>query len=648
MLPFYGHAIDDAHAKLHGSGDSSYRQPVYQKLLVTLGTQEAQSSNTTGHSPYSYTWESRRIQFVYTASEITAAGGSAGSITAIEWDIAQLNDGNLLNYEIKMAATNAIDATLHQNLPFTVVKNAHTLTPGNTGWLSIPFDNPFLWNGTSNILIDVCWGVNTGFSLTGKVWLYNNVPNQKITENSSTANQCNTTTTLRSNRKPRARLTINATPVTDAYIAAITAPEPLIWSFNAGIKQVKLQIGNAGLSTIVNAQINWMVNGINQSPLQWSGSLSTNQIIETSLGSYNFFATGTYVIQAEIIVLGDAVSTNNFASKIVTVAEPLMVPFYEKFDSVLAPALPPLWSVQNSNDDNIQWVTSSLNAYSPPNSAYIGYNLLMPLNDWLFCPKIILQAGKTYKVVFQYRAHSSSHPEKLRLYWGPEANAAAMSSAPLVDIPNMVNTTYAVAQAIISPITTGTYHLGFHAYSQANQWAIYIDNVGVELLTHTVTFSTINNFGSLSATVDGVSIASGSDVAHGSQVVFNAIPNNGYRVKEWYLNGLLIANTTNTFVMNSLGSNATVSVAFELITGLENKSLGDTRVLPNPFSNYVDVYTEEIGLQIVFYSANGKKIIETTTNATTRIETSTMPKGVYILMLKARNGKSKLIKMLKM
>lgn len=183
---------------------------LYQQTVVTIGTQEFQSG-TTGISPYNYYWESRRVQFVYTAAEINAAGGFAGDISAIAFDVSQVNGGDLVNYTVSMAHTSATDASSHNTATLTTVKNAHTLTPGTTGWRTITFDNNFLWNGTDNILVDVCWGVNSGWASNGQVWLYNNVSNQMRGVYSSSSNQCGTTTTTTRNGKPRVQFTITST-----------------------------------------------------------------------------------------------------------------------------------------------------------------------------------------------------------------------------------------------------------------------------------------------------------------------------------------------------------------------------------------------------------------------------------------------------
>lgn len=183
---------------------------------VTLGTQVVQSG-TSGIGPTNYYWEARRIQWVFTAAEIIAAGGIAGNITSLAYDVSQVAGGNLVNYKVKMAHTSATDAATHNTATLTTVKNAHAFTPGAIGWRTIEFDSAFEWDGVSNILFDVSWGVNSGYSSTGQVWLYNNVANQMRGVTSGSTSVENTNTSSTRSGKPRAKLVITAP-------AAVTNP----------------------------------------------------------------------------------------------------------------------------------------------------------------------------------------------------------------------------------------------------------------------------------------------------------------------------------------------------------------------------------------------------------------------------------------
>lgn len=95
-----------------------------------------------------------RSQHLWTAAELTAAGLSAGEITGMQLQV--LAAGNSLRHlTFRMAATsNAILATNNiQNTGFTTLYSANTQLVNGTN--SIAFTSPFVWDGTSNIIMDI-------------------------------------------------------------------------------------------------------------------------------------------------------------------------------------------------------------------------------------------------------------------------------------------------------------------------------------------------------------------------------------------------------------------------------------------------------------------------------------------------------------
>jgi hypothetical protein len=78
-----------------------------------------------------------------------------------------------------------------------------------------------------------------------------------------------------------------------------------------------------------------------------------------------------------------------------------------------------------------------------------------------------------------------------------------------------------------------------------------------------VFFSTVNPYGGISATVDGAFITNNSLMLKNKQVKFAALPHEGYTIKEWVRKGSDIsASTTNTYEINELTEDATITVEF--------------------------------------------------------------------------------------
>jgi uncharacterized protein (TIGR02145 family)/uncharacterized repeat protein (TIGR02543 family) len=81
-------------------------------------------------------------------------------------------------------------------------------------------------------------------------------------------------------------------------------------------------------------------------------------------------------------------------------------------------------------------------------------------------------------------------------------------------------------------------------------------------VSYTVTFGA-GAGGRLIVTVDGVPITPGASVDSGKIIVFTAIPNDGYRVSGWKINGTEVADTIAMYVLAGLSSASTVTVTFE-------------------------------------------------------------------------------------
>ena len=289
---------------------------------ITIGGQ-VQQSTLSQPSPYNAHWESRHIQIVYTAAEINTAGGLPGNISALAWDISSLSTITLANYEVKMALTTATDASTHNSAALTTVKNAFDfITPSAIGWKTITFDTPFNWDGVQNILVDICWGVNSDYDYQGQVWLYNIVAYQLRYINNSSANQCSATTDYLETGKPRVQFTmpifVCAPPTNLAAINITNNSADLSWTTGIGSTAWNLEYGNSGFTQGTGTYLHNPTNPITINGLLpahqyqfyvrdscsasdtslWAGpfAFTTNQntgIIENSIESFNIYPNPT-------------------------------------------------------------------------------------------------------------------------------------------------------------------------------------------------------------------------------------------------------------------------------------------------------------------------------------------------------------------
>jgi len=130
--------------------------PLQSQILYTIGSGTGSNTGTTYPTPYGNWYMGNRLQMIYRASELTAAGASAGVINSIAFNVVNLNAVPALDdFEIKIknSATNDLDPAFETGL--TTVFTTPSYTP-TLGWNTHAFSTPFLWDGVSNIIVEVC------------------------------------------------------------------------------------------------------------------------------------------------------------------------------------------------------------------------------------------------------------------------------------------------------------------------------------------------------------------------------------------------------------------------------------------------------------------------------------------------------------
>jgi len=162
--------------------------------------------------------------------------------------------------------------------------------------------------------------------------------------------------------------------------------------------------------------------------------------------------------------------------KFTTMTDPTIysLPYTENFNGVTVPTLPNYWSYSDGYSDAVCWKTATT---TPDNALKIGWHATNPLDDWVFTPPIHLASGISYDISFDNRAQSTSFFENLELCAGTEANAASMASPALWQRLSFNGATYQTDKISFIPATTGNYYLGWHAFSIADQYGMYLDNI---------------------------------------------------------------------------------------------------------------------------------------------------------------------------
>lgn len=127
-------------------------------------------------TPFSGWWYSGKHQFLVKAAELNAVGITAGKISSLAFKITALNTSPLVypDYQIKMGCTSLTNLPTGANQPFIAGLSTVYFNPNQSislGWVTHNFSQSYVWDGVSNIIIEVCTGGLTSFPANASIEL---------------------------------------------------------------------------------------------------------------------------------------------------------------------------------------------------------------------------------------------------------------------------------------------------------------------------------------------------------------------------------------------------------------------------------------------------------------------------------------------
>lgn len=174
-----------------------------------------------------------RTQYLITRAELNAAGMSGGNITSLGFTVKTVGVAAMPSYIISMANT------LNTSLTATYIATGFSTVFTGTNILPVfglnthTFQTPFLWDGTSNIVVNICHTSSGGGTLSGVAVSTFGVA---MTNKRSGAAVCSVATSIAGTSTIRPMMTIGYenpitwSPTTELYTDALatTAYNPLI------------------------------------------------------------------------------------------------------------------------------------------------------------------------------------------------------------------------------------------------------------------------------------------------------------------------------------------------------------------------------------------------------------------------------------
>jgi hypothetical protein len=190
----------------------------------------ATTTNGNGSDPVDDYFKWMHYQTVYTASELSAAGILGGSqITGLGFSVSEDNGAPFPTYTVRLAHTNSTNSAADDPSPLTTVFGPASYDPAVTAagvFDMITFTTPFVWNGTSNILVDICTGSSAMAyaSPYGGVRADNQTNGSRSVRSDTGNNQCSVATTTTNANRPQIRFAYTDPPLCSGTPTAGSIP----------------------------------------------------------------------------------------------------------------------------------------------------------------------------------------------------------------------------------------------------------------------------------------------------------------------------------------------------------------------------------------------------------------------------------------
>lgn len=198
---------------------------------VLIGQATTLTGATAQPSAFVNRWPSYRIQTLYTAAELSAAGLGAGNITSMSYFTTTLGDAATnANFTVKIgnSSQSSMTTTWVPTTSFETVYGPVTHTHTASGEQPINFTTPFNWDGVSNIVIEVMYN---GADITNNaITFFTATTNNMVVHSnfSGSAAPSGTVTTTRLNLKLVGQVACQSARV--PVVATVTSPPALTLS----------------------------------------------------------------------------------------------------------------------------------------------------------------------------------------------------------------------------------------------------------------------------------------------------------------------------------------------------------------------------------------------------------------------------------
>ncbi len=275
---------------------------------VQIGTGTTTNSTSASPSPYAHYWTGNKSQYLIKASELVAAGATAGAISSVAFNVltpdppstygSAPSNSHCKNYTIKLKHTSSSTLSTTFETGLTTVYT-HPNYGSTVGWNTHSFTQGFNWDGQSNLLVEICFDnyVN-GSDYSNNAVAYNTQTSftSNVYFESDNGSVCSQTSGYNTYYRPNMKFFIGSPSLTrDIGIVEIGQPNQ---SYTANTPQnLLVRFKNYGTNTITSATIHWKIDGTTMTPIPWTGNVQQDSFSAyINVGSINL-SPGTHLVE---------------------------------------------------------------------------------------------------------------------------------------------------------------------------------------------------------------------------------------------------------------------------------------------------------------------------------------------------------------
>ncbi|MDY0401766.1 MAG: right-handed parallel beta-helix repeat-containing protein, partial [Bacteroidales bacterium] len=266
-----------------------------KRLLVqdiTIGT----GTSTTYYLPLRGNYDYSYGGMIYASNEINYSG----PIRKIKFYVGNTPNNyttdNQIIYMGEVPYTTFSSTSLIDTVGLTRVKEPFSYTWNGGGWKEFELDVPFDYSGNNSLLI--VWVNRDGSGVTGyPTFRYTSKTNGGIYKYQNSTYPSIPGTGTRTSSRPNIQLTFEIPSLNnDVQFISITEPSGILYSTNQ--YDLKGNFKNLGNDTLTSFTIKYKINGVEQTPYNWTGTMLTDEVREITFATGLSFSAGPVVIEA--------------------------------------------------------------------------------------------------------------------------------------------------------------------------------------------------------------------------------------------------------------------------------------------------------------------------------------------------------------